>query len=506
MLKFSWKTGDWGAYFGLLANNLINLFVMSGLLINVVKIPSEFVYGVVVPAFGLGIFAASIFYTIAAYNLEKSGKKNVTSLPSGPSAPSIFIVVFLVILPLYKATNNYYLAVSAGVAWTFVESIIELSGAFIGELLRKVVPRSVLLAALAGLGLTLLAINPLLESFEKPLISFAVLAIMYMNWFGKKPIFKKIPTGFLILIVGTIFAWILRYKGVSGITENVHLVGFNLPKLKVDMIALGMKPALATLATAIPLGITNFVFTLENIESAAAAGDEYNTRNIMLANGISSLIGCVCGCPFPTTVYIGHPGWKEIGAGIYYSLATGLSMLIISISGIGAILLGIIPLEAILPILYYVGIVVAIQAVKESPKEELPAIFVAFFPWIATWAVSIIGNVVKAASNVSGIAINITGADYITAGVHYPGLKILGDGAPISSIIWGTIAVFAIRNELKKGAIVSILGALLTFFGIMHATKLDLFVNMEYVYGYLMIAGIFILKYILEMKEKSSGN
>lgn len=53
---FGWQKGDWGAYFGLLANNLTNYFTMAGLLIFTVGLPAEFVYTRIAPGFGLAIF------------------------------------------------------------------------------------------------------------------------------------------------------------------------------------------------------------------------------------------------------------------------------------------------------------------------------------------------------------------------------------------------------------------------------------------------------------------
>ena len=67
------------------------------------------------------------------------------------------------------------------------------------------------------------------------------------------------------------------------------------------------------LVVAIPLGIYNFTEGMNNVESASAAGDNYNLRKVLLADGIGAIVGAVLGCPFPPAVYIGHPGWKAVG-------------------------------------------------------------------------------------------------------------------------------------------------------------------------------------------------
>src|SRR5699024_3683934 len=138
-------------------------------------------YKNIAPGFGLAIFVASIFYWYAGKNLMKqTGRKDVTALPTGPSAPSIFLIIFLVILPISKSTGDIYFAWKVALGWCFLEALIELSGAFIGDWLRKLIPRSVLLSCLAGLGLLLLAMNPILQSFEAPYVSFVVLALIFI--------------------------------------------------------------------------------------------------------------------------------------------------------------------------------------------------------------------------------------------------------------------------------------------------------------------------------------
>ncbi len=77
------------------------------------------------------------------------------------------------------------------------------------------------------------------------------------------------------------------------------------------------------LVTAIPFGIYDLVEAIDNVESAAVAGDEFPTTRVLTADGVVSLIGCLMGNPFINAVYIGHPGWKAMGGRIGYSAATG---------------------------------------------------------------------------------------------------------------------------------------------------------------------------------------
>ncbi|MCQ4629778.1 hypothetical protein GB927_006995 [Shinella sp. CPCC 100929] len=501
--NFIWRKGDWGGYFGLLANNLTNLLTMIALLVFVVGFPKDMVYGQIAPAFGLAILAASLWYTYFAYRLVKStGRTDVTALPSGPSSPSIFTVTFLVILPVYLQTKDAEFALQIALVWCVVEAMILAGGSFFGEKIRQIIPRTVLLSCLAGLGLLLLAMNPMLQSFETPTIAFVVLVLIFLNWFGKKPLLPKVPTGFLLLATGTVLAWAFGLQNPAAVAESLGTFGFNPPTLHVGSFLQGLPHALPYLASAVPLGLANYVFDLENIESAHAAGDPYPTRQVMLANGLSSTIGAMFGNPFPVTVYIGHAGWKSIGASTGYTLFTGISMFLITLFGLGAFLLAVIPMVAVLPILVYIGVVTCNQVVRESPKNEVPVIFITMFPWIANWALTLLNNTLAAA----GTNAKTVGVEALAhKGVYYQGLSNLGNGAPLSSMTWGCIAIFAITDRPMAGVLAALVGAVLTFLGVIHAPTVGIAQAqaMPLVYGYCMIAGIFALKQYLNQRDES---
>jgi adenine/guanine/hypoxanthine permease len=167
---------------------------------------------------------------------------------------------------------------------------------------------------------------------------------------------------------------------------------------------------------------------------------------------------------------------------------------------IGALLLSIIPVVAIVPILVYVGIVTANQVVRETSKLEVPVIFICLFPWIANWALSLANNVLSAAGT-TGQAV---GAKVLAAkGVYYNGLVHLGNGAPISSLMWGCLAIFAIKNQPVRAAIAAVIAALLSLFGIIHAGTVGFAqpASMQFVYAYLMVAGLFLVKYAIDRSK-----
>ena len=65
------------------------------------------------------------------------------------------------------------------------------------------------------------------------------------------------------------------------------------------------------LTIVIPVEIYNFIETMDNVEAANAAGDNYNVRETQFADGICTMISALCGGVVPNTVWLGHAGLKN---------------------------------------------------------------------------------------------------------------------------------------------------------------------------------------------------
>jgi len=244
--------------------------------------------------------------------------------------------------------------------------------------------------------------------------------------------------------------------------------GLYVPLFSGDVFT-GLKQVAPLLATAIPLGIYNFVEAMNNVESASAAGDSYDLRKVLLADGSGAIIGAVLGSPFPPAVYIGHPGWKAVGGRVGYSLATGIVIALVCFLGLTALLLAVIPLVAILPILLYIGLVIGAQAFQASPQNHAPAVVLAIIPNLAEWAKTQIDGALGAA----GTSAAAVGMDKLAGtGVLYHGLEVLGGGSVLAGMVLGAMAAFIIERRLMTAAVTAFVGAGLSYIGLIHGTHL----------------------------------
>lgn len=377
-----WVPGDWNAFFGFGTNILVNMLVLTGLLRYVLQMPDDIVFGRILPACGLMLLMSTMYYAWMAYKLAKeTGRSDVCALPSGTSVPHMFVVVFVIMLPITIKTGDPIKGWEAGLAWVFIQSFVLMAGGFVAPWIRKITPRAALLGTLAGVSIAFISLRPALEMFMTPVIGVVCFAIIIASWFGGVRYFKGIPAGLVAIAVGMLVAWGstlfgVGYGGMSveKLAGSFASFGFSFPIPAIGHVFSGFDFLAIILVTAIPFGIYDLVEAIDNVESASVAGDSFPTTRVLTADGIISLVGCLMGNPFILAVYIGHPGWKAIGGRIGYSAATGIMVILLSWLGIIAVMMSLIPIVAIAPILLYIGMLIGAQAFQETPKSpHLPS-------------------------------------------------------------------------------------------------------------------------------------
>jgi AGZA family xanthine/uracil permease-like MFS transporter len=490
-----WVPGDWNALFGFGTNILLNMLVLTGLLRFVLKMPDSLVFGRILPACGLMLFMSTIYYAWLAYRLAKTtGRNDVTALPSGTSVPHMFVVVFVIMLPIALKTGDPIKGWEAGLTWVFVQSFVLMIGGFIGPWIRKVTPRAALLGTLAGVSIAFISMRPALEMFMTPLIGLICFAIIIVSWLGDVRYFGGIPAGLVAIAVGMVIAWGstglgLNYGGMSldKLAGSFSNFGFSVPIPAIGHVFAGFEYLGIILVTAIPFGIYDLVEAIDNVESAAAAGDSFPTTRVLTADGVISLIGCLMGNPFILAVYIGHPGWKAIGGRIGYSAATGISVILLAWFGIISVMMALIPVVAIAPILLYIGMLIGSQAFLETPRSHAPAIILGLVPHVAAWGkLQIDGALGAAGTNVAAVGLDKLGQ----VGVLYHGLQVIGGGAILGGLVLTSIAVFVIDRSFSKAGVFALVGAAFTFFGFMHGEAIGFAQSPVVALAYVGVAAI----------------
>jgi AGZA family xanthine/uracil permease-like MFS transporter len=104
--------------------------------------PDEIVFKHILPAAGMMMCMSTMYYAWLAYRLaKKTGRTDVCALPSGISVPHMFIVTFVIMLPVKLATGDPMKGWQAGLTWVFIQSFVLMARRLPRADRAKITPR-----------------------------------------------------------------------------------------------------------------------------------------------------------------------------------------------------------------------------------------------------------------------------------------------------------------------------------------------------------------------------
>jgi len=519
---------DLDGFFGLAIDNLVQLLLILTLCKSFCGMTGQdgrFITEHILPGVAVSLLIGNLFYALQAHWVaRREGRSDVTALPYGINTPSLLVYVFFVMMPTYQRTGSAQLAWQMGLIACLGSGVIEFFGAFVAEKLRRNTPRAALLSTLAGIAIAFISMTFALQIWQRPIIAMAPMAVVLLVYFAGSRFPLGLPGGFVAVALGVALAWLLpdAWTDVSlsaaAVTNAWSQQGHFLPKWAGGHIWLLLTKhpgeILTLTSVIIPMGLFNVIGSLQNIESAEAGGDVFATGPSLAVNGIGTIAAALFGSCFPTTIYIGHPGWKDMGARAGYSTLNGLFMTVICLTGTVGVIAAVIPLEAGIAIVLWIGIVITAQAFQTTPVRHAPAVAIGLFPAVAAFGATIMaGAFMEANRNPTGatelrlVAVadfptsNETttqpatqsamrlaattmqdlleskeanlGENAMVSGFLIHGMNILERGYIFTCMIMAAISAFLIDRRFFHAAGWSIAAAILTALGLMHAYQLQ---------------------------------
>jgi AGZA family xanthine/uracil permease-like MFS transporter len=466
--------GDIDGFFGLFIDNMLQLMLIQTLCIYVCNLPAQLVNGYILPGAAISILIGNLFYAYQAWSLmKKTGRDDITALPYGINTPSMIAYIFLVMVPVFHQTQDPQLTWKVGLFACFVSGLMETGGAFIGDWLRKHTPRAGLLSALAGVAITFISMNFIFQLYASPEIALLPMLIILIAYASRIKLPIRLPAGLFAIVLGALIAWALKYFNLTDWTpaEAAGNLDFNPPKQTATTLFafLANPEGWKYMSIIFPMGLFNIIGSLQNLESAEAAGDKFPTRSSLLVNGIGSVIASLFGSTFPTTIYIGHPGWKAIGARAGYSVLNGIAITIVCLSGAMSFMQQWIPVETMLGILLWIGIIITAQAFATVPKAHTMAVAFGLIPAFAAWSLDIL---IKPCLMLGGKTLTEAMGALKQSGVYLEGVISLSQGFLVTSLLYATILAFIIDRKLNKAAAWMVAAAVLSATGVIHAYEI----------------------------------
>ncbi len=495
MKRYQWASlGDINAFFGLMLDNVAVMIILFGIITTTGTAPftPAFVVSHMIPGTAFGVLLGDLVYSWMAFRLaRRTGRSDVTAMPLGLDTPSTFGVAFLILVPVLNEASKKYADHEQAMrfAWHVGLTVLVLIGVFkivcslFGNLIRRLVPRAGLLGSLAAIALTLIAFLPLLLDgiAAVPLVGLISLFVILLTLVAHRQLPFKFPGALAAVLIGVVIYW-----GGFGVDQALGTALVPAPERSFRIILFDFftqmqewKPtaflsffgedgqwwqavfweALAKLPIAIPFALATIIGGIDCTESAAAVGDEYDTRAILLTEGVASLVAGLLGGVIQTTPYIGHPAYKKMGGRAAYTLATAVFIGVAGYFGLFTLLFAVLPKAAMYPILVFVGVEITAASFHVTPPKHYAALAFAMLPAMA-YLIKVPLEQVLTAPPAHTLEMIQT-------------LRCLSGGFIVTSLLWGAGLAMMLDGRLRSSAIFFGIAAVGAFFGVIHSPLKD---------------------------------
>ncbi len=510
--------GDVDGFFGLALDNFVQLLLIAALCQSVLGFSNELLYARVLPGAAVSLVIGNAFYAWQARRRSaETGRQDWCSLPYGINTVSLIAHVFLVMLPAKLAATQAGAADPARVAWqaglvaTIGSGVIELVGSLVAERIRRWTPRAALLSTLAGIAVTFISLGFFWRTYARPIVGLTTLAVVLLTYFGRVRFRGSLPGGLVAVLLGTIIAWLIGIAPVGARPVASAGIFLPIPVLGDILDAFRGGQFLAYMSIILPMGLFNVVGSIQNLESAEAAGDSYDTRSSMMANGIGTIGAALFGSCFPTTIYIGHPGWKAMGARAGYSLLNAGAATIVCLTGTLAWIAWVVPIDAGMAIVLWIGIVITAQAFQAIPRKHAPAAVMGILPGLAAWSAFVAKSGLHAAGYGTAGGPPFTDelvARFQASDTWITGAFALEQGFIFTSMILAAATVAVIERRFWLAAVWCCVAAALSALGLMHSfqwtpgdTTILLAPAWPWAAGYVLMAIVFLSAHVLTVPD-----
>ncbi len=468
--------GDLNAFFGLMLDNIADLLLMIALLHTACGFPVDFALAYMVPGTAIGVFVGDLLYFWLAFRLaRRTGRGDVTAMPLGLDTPSTFGITLFVLADAFRTATAQGMGEFDAARWTWhigicvilISGLFKLGCALCSGWVRRMVPRAGLLGSLAAIALVLISFLPLLDILSAPLVGLVALAIVLTTLVARVHFPLRIPGALGALLVAGSIYYLMRGLGLLH-TESPPFdpAAAILPTGWLDAFRFEWLSALGKsfhyLPVVIPFALATVVGGIDCTESAAAAGDDYDTRTIIGIEGIATLVASLCGGVIQTTPYIGHPAYKAMGGRAAYALATACFVGSAGVLGYFGYLYLVIPKAAVFPILVFIGLEITGQSFHVTPARHYPALALATVPAMAKLVMIFAGGLFPLLPQPLDQLDPARAAQFQT-------IHMLASGFIVTSLIWASTLAALIDRRLRRAALWLALAALCSLFGVIHS-------------------------------------
>jgi adenine/guanine/hypoxanthine permease len=277
---------------------------------------------------------------------------------------------------------------------------------------------------------------------------------------------RQVPGALAAVVVGCLLYYGMNLMGLGpGLgggegtrPESALRAALPMPASEwLEWFKVSWQEALMYLPVAIPLALGTVVGGIDCTESAASAGDDYPTGQIIAAEGVATLVGGLFGGVIQSTPYIGHPAYKAMGARAGYTLTTALFVGAAGIFGFFDWIFYLLPPATVFPILIFVGLEITAQSFHATPPRHFAALAIAFLPTLAYLATLPLDGALAGR------------APDEKAAVMVQTLRCLASGFIVTSLLWAAALAALLDGHLRKSAAYLLFAGACALIGVIHS-------------------------------------
>jgi len=462
-----------------LAQSMIPVILLAPL-----GIPMAFSLKNLLPGYALGFLIGSFGLVHLAIKLaRREGRQNVTAHVYGNNVPGIIAFTLAIIVPVYMQTHDVNRAWAIGAAAVVWTGIFKLIAAPFAGAIRRFIPVPASMTVFAAAMYSYLALVLLQRVFDQPVVGIVALMIVAVTVLGNVPITRwKIPP-FLV-------AWLVPL-GIGLSIGYVHPVwqGMSLtaPFSITQEPLRAMIYALPYMSVILPMAIYQILQDIAAAEGGAAAGDNYDARSLLLADGLGTLVCGLAGCVITPVIYALLPPYKALGARIGYAFWTAVIYMAVVVSGLTIFIGQLFPWPILSAMIAYVAVGVGVATLRRVQPKYYTALLLGL--------VLPTGAVVAAAVGSALPALHLSAANpeiqaALNRSIYWSSVQGLGNGFLFLVLVIAAIITESIDRRFNRAALWCAIAAVFSWFGLLHSPLMRWGAQPQYAIGWVAAAVI----------------
>jgi len=475
------ERGDVDATIAQVGFNLAPI-IIPALLLAPVGIGMEFSMGHMLPGYALGFFAGSLGLTALAVGLAKrEGRVDVTAHVYINNVPGIIAYTLSVMLPVYLQTHDQELAWRIGAAAVVWTGVIKLVAAPFAGVIRKFIPRPAMMAVFGAAMYTYLALVLLQRLFDQPLVGIVALVLVSSTVLANVPITKwRIPPFLLVWLVPLAIGWAVHY--VHPVWQGISL---QLPFVRTPGMLQAVRFAIPYLSVIAPVAMYQVLQAIASVEGASSAGDNYDARLIVACDGLGTFLCGAAGSTITPVIAALHPPYKIMGARIGFSFWTAVIFLAAFMSGLFLFVTQLFPWAILSAMIAYVSIGVGRTAILRVDQKHVNAVLLGLVLPAGAVVASAVGSALPALRlSISNPQVQ----DELNRSIYWSSIQGLGNGFLFLVLVVSALITEMTDRHFSRAAIWCLIGAALSWFGLMHSPTLQWGAQPMYAAGWLTAA------------------